>query len=585
MTYNRRPLPGQPAAPIITDATIWAGLLDMLAAWRNGEFDQERPKQSQNCALRLLNEDDASTQMERRIVRQLINPTQPLEQDEALNELARLKPVFTSEEPVWASKMDNLSLLHRQINGKETAPIRGARYIPVEIENYDDIGNYVMIDPDTPTKLKRAGSGIYKIVATLPKQLTNNRAHVIVDTQEKQPLWMYEVISGTTVKLLDIYGQMYVPSMTIADPLFALASAEPEDRGFCIHVDNSFFVIRQPLNKLEVCDTLCDCVEFYSTVDGACLTSFCCGYDWPSDCEFVDDSIFGALWYDTADPATPIWTQVGDSSRPDPDNFPCRFIIPMRRESDSVEMDATANYESDAKWTVTLDGTTFNQLTSTNCVGPVDIGTQPVTQQRFKFDLKDSKPCPVCCFGCEAMYNPVDQITNLSGETSGQIITQSGAAYASNTAECVYYIPIDLDDGPATQPALLRRDALNQPYWYLYIEDTGFEALSAESICSGELNFTNIIGGDGTDVKLDVDTPACTVEAAFRSLSWVSKIGTCAGKDVGALMKRRGRLGSVEKIDDMVAMLHRGTQKSRDLEVQNMTPEQIRDDLLGILQK
>jgi hypothetical protein len=241
-----KPNEGDPAAPFLTDTAMWSALLDMLAAWMNGEFAAQQPKNKKGLGTspqarpeEILLEGRVS-QMD-----ELRDATMP--PDISAQSLVRRKPVLSVKDPVWHTDIDKPFVVNKTLNPTTIVGVANQRYVTAPITLVKDTDRYAMIDHTDPTKLKTSTSGIFKVI-----EIWEGDSDIaILDTLEQQRLWRYELTEEVTqdgtysAKLLRLDGEIYASDaeITFAGLPKIGVCMKAEERGYCYHTGNEFYAI------------------------------------------------------------------------------------------------------------------------------------------------------------------------------------------------------------------------------------------------------------------------------------------------------------------------------------------------------
>lgn len=233
------PKPGQSVRPFVGDSSLWTQLIKMLNDWNEKKAERKGLSHSV-CTPEVFNisvEDPIPVGD----IRQLDDLAQVPVDPEA-QRMMKYTPRFGGYLPQWQNGMDNVMPAHRFIDAGERGPVGSTRFIPIEINNPENPGSFLMVDPDNPGKLKPAHSGIYRILGRLEDNLSVDVA--VVDTLQHQPLWRYEItgepVDGVApANLYDVNGDLYENDIDLTVPF----PSETSEEGYCIHIGDEFYAL------------------------------------------------------------------------------------------------------------------------------------------------------------------------------------------------------------------------------------------------------------------------------------------------------------------------------------------------------
>ena len=245
MSPPKKPSAGQPIIPFISNAGMWSTLVDMMADYKRGKLTNTSRRVGNPTSIigRAAEDTDAGVIQQ---ISEIVKPSETVTNTAVLNMLNR-KPVFELIDPVWHTAIDNLVVLNKPLPAGMPAAVNRSRFMPVAITVEDETHRFVMLDPENPTQLKSATSGIYRIYGTY------DDSTAILDTQQAQPLWRYKLTqesrapSTTTAKLYNLDGvEFSTEPINLSDPLSLMNDQVTDDLGFCIHIGNEFHAIQGP---------------------------------------------------------------------------------------------------------------------------------------------------------------------------------------------------------------------------------------------------------------------------------------------------------------------------------------------------
>ena len=256
MGVPSKPVDGRPVFPFLSDTEMWSQILDMLGQW----MDQNKIDKSDNaasCSISISNE-TGSPILAGQLIQLSTLKVQVLAEASLPEELIRnipFTPIFTVTDPVWHTAIDRIVIASKSIDDDFSGPISTDRLLPVPITNVPAAAGpgWVMPDPTDPTKLKFCKtSGIYRVVDWYDRSGDTEDCMAVVDTQEKQTFWRYELTENslapadTTAKLLDLEGTDFSAGNTIelSDPDLLMDDQVTGNKGWCIHVGNKFYAIQ-----------------------------------------------------------------------------------------------------------------------------------------------------------------------------------------------------------------------------------------------------------------------------------------------------------------------------------------------------
>jgi hypothetical protein len=230
-------------------------MLAMLAEWQD-KNSRPRLNQSLRSGIGVLN--DSEFPIPRGELRQLKELQNQELAVEDFNEELFLgmvnSPVFTVEDPVWHSKIDNLVVITRDLDVEDVGAFRSARYQSVSITNTPPSeiqAGWAMPDPDNPKLLKFCKtSGIYRVVGWFDCSNGDTENIAVVDTQDSQNLWRYRLNESskapdvTTAKLYDMNDVLFALEINLSDPDGFMDDQAPGDKGFCIYASGEFYAIQ-----------------------------------------------------------------------------------------------------------------------------------------------------------------------------------------------------------------------------------------------------------------------------------------------------------------------------------------------------
>jgi len=258
-----KPQVGSPVAPFISDVDLWSTILDMVADYQSGGAMNKNPKGGSFAAGAIVvvnDEDDQIPAGELRQLSGLTNQESYILADDAFRRSTVNSPAFTLTDPVWHTGIDNVVLMHKNVLPHSTGVARSARLVAAPITNapeeLTEVG-WVMVDPLDPVRLKYCKtSGIYRVLGwfKLDGLAAPQDNIVVIDTQEKQNIWMYELTqdslapNDTSAKLLDLEETVFAANIKLWDPQSLMDDQSTGDRGYCLHLGNKFLAIQ------AVCD-------------------------------------------------------------------------------------------------------------------------------------------------------------------------------------------------------------------------------------------------------------------------------------------------------------------------------------------
>ena len=245
MKAPTKPQAGQSVGPFIADSGMWSLLFDMLSAYRNGDLTSDNKGVGGSRTSLIVTSDTAIAAGTLKQIDAIKDPG--AQTDPAVLFTLNRKPIFTVKDPVWHTDMDNLLFIQKSMQADTAAAVNRARLVSTPIDIVSTNHRYAMVDPSDPNALKSSTSGIYKIYESYASSSV-----AILDTQESQPLWMYQLNENskapgsTNAKLLGLDLSTFSSSISLSDPLSLMDDQLAGDFGFCWNIGNAFFAIQAP---------------------------------------------------------------------------------------------------------------------------------------------------------------------------------------------------------------------------------------------------------------------------------------------------------------------------------------------------
>lgn len=251
-----KPHTGSELAPVIRNHQLFSTLIQMAQEYQDGGF--KTPRESAKKRVVFRGQNGSGSYKAKGLVQNLTTIVSSVTDNEAVKDLHTYKPVRTLEDPEWASKMDNLTILQRGVGDGQSVPIGAVTLVPATVTGVSATRRWAMIDPATPTELKAGASGRFKIEAWFD----DGTNLCLLNTAVDQPLWKFRVRtdgSSSQCEIQDLDDQVFDNADVV--PLIDASGWKVDDVMLCKNVGNKFYEIGGGGGGFN-CDDLCDCTAF-----------------------------------------------------------------------------------------------------------------------------------------------------------------------------------------------------------------------------------------------------------------------------------------------------------------------------------